>query len=149
MTTRNSSGAPAGLSDADTAAVAGVPQRIIEAWARQDADAFAAVFTEDATMILPGVYCHGRDQIRGFMTSAFAGPYKDTRVTGAPVDLRPLGDQAAVVVTRGGVTSPGQTEITDAQAVRATWVVVRTDEGWQLAAYQNSPENPPATGADR
>lgn len=149
MTRPDTSGAPAGLSDADTAAVARVPQRIIEAWARQDADAFAAVFTEDATMILPGVYCQGRDQIRSFMTSAFAGPYKDTRVTGAPVDLRPLGDRAAVVVTRGGVTSPGQTEITDEQAVRATWVVVRRGDEWQLAAYQNSPENPPATGTER
>lgn len=141
--------ATAALSAADQQAVAAVPQRIIEAWAGQDAGAFADVFAEDATMILPGVFCHGRDEIRSFMTGAFQGPFKDTRVTGAPIDMRVLGPDVAVVVTKGGVTPAGVSEVSPDRAVRATWVVVKRDNRWQLAAYQNSPANPPeATGGD-
>ena len=51
----------------DQAAVAHIPKRIIAAWESHDADAFAAVFTENATMILPGVFRKGRDEIRAFM----------------------------------------------------------------------------------
>ncbi|MFB8765240.1 SgcJ/EcaC family oxidoreductase [Nocardiopsis alba] len=127
------------LTDADKAAVASLPQRVVKAWGEQDAAAFAQVFTPDGTMILPGVYQKGQDAIEEFMAAAFAGPYKGTRVTGTPLDLRPLGRDAAVVVTQGGVLAPGEEEVSDARAIRATWVAVRHQEGWRLAAYQNSP----------
>lgn len=132
------------LSDADRAAVAGVPQRIVDAWAKHDADAFAAVFTEDATMILPGVLCQGQDEIRTFMAAAFSGPYRGTRVTGTPVNLRAIDDETAVIVTQGGVTDADATEVPADRAVRATWVVVKRQGTWQLAAYQNTPATAPA-----
>ncbi|GAA3233908.1 SgcJ/EcaC family oxidoreductase [Dactylosporangium siamense] len=128
-------------SQTDQAAVAAVPQRVVTAWAAQDADAFADVFTADGTMILPGQYLKGRDDINAFMSKAFAGPYLGTRVTGEPLDLR-VRDNLAVIVTYGGVLASGDTEVSDAQAIRATWVVVKEDDGqWRLAAYQNSPAN--------
>ena len=56
------------ITDADLAAVSKVPQRIIEAWGKNDADAFAAVFTEDGTLILPGdVFLKSRAEVRAFM----------------------------------------------------------------------------------
>jgi uncharacterized protein (TIGR02246 family) len=130
----------AGPTDADRAAVVEVPERIVTAWAKHDADAFAAVFTEDGSMILPGLYRQGRDDIRSFMTEAFAGPYKGTQVTGRPLDMRFFGD-TAVITTKGGVLGPGEKDVAPERSIRASWVVVKQGGQWLLAAYQNSPEH--------
>lgn len=138
MTTTSPSGSLQ-VTPEDQAAIAALPQRIVAAWAAHDADAFAEVFTEDGSMILPGLYRKGREQIRSYMSTAFAGQYRGTTVTGEPVDLRFLGDTAAVLVTQGGVKLPGETEVAAGRAIRASWIVVKQDGQWFLAAYQNSP----------
>ncbi|WP_116044963.1 SgcJ/EcaC family oxidoreductase [Amycolatopsis palatopharyngis] len=133
--------ANAGPTDADKAAVADLPSRIVQAWAAHDADAFAGVFTEDGSIILPGVYRKGRDEIRSYMAEAFAQQYKGTQVTGQPIDLRFFDSECALLITQGGVLGPGETEVSAAQAIRASWLVVKHDGEWHLAAYQNSPRD--------
>lgn len=129
--------APAG---ADKAGVAALPGRLVQAWAKHDADAFADLFIEDGSMILPGVYQKGRADIRAFMSQAFAGPYKDTQVTGEPLEVTFLSDESAVMITQGGVIPAGEKELPDEAAIRASWVCVKRDGTWSLAAYQNSPK---------
>ncbi|HYN93382.1 MAG TPA: SgcJ/EcaC family oxidoreductase [Pilimelia sp.] len=128
-----------GPTSGDQAAVAALPQRVVAAWAEHDAEAFASVFTEDGTLILPGLYLKGRDAIRDHMAAAFAGPYRGTRVTGQPIDIRFFGRDTGMLITLGGVLAAGATEVAPAQAIRASWLAVRQDGRWQLAAYQNSP----------
>ncbi|MEV0001803.1 SgcJ/EcaC family oxidoreductase [Micromonospora sp. NPDC050980] len=135
-----STSSPAATADVATAAQA-VPQRIVAAWKNNDADAFAATFTEDGSMILPGVYLAGRDKIRSFMADAFAGPYAGTQVFGEPISLRPLSENVVLVITRGGVLAPGDTEVAEERSIRATWTLTRDGDGWALAAYQNTPAN--------
>lgn len=127
-------------SPTDIAAVRAVPQRIVEAWSRHDADAFAQTFTEDGTMILPhDVFAQGAAGIRAFMAGAFAGPYRGTQVTGTPVHVRLLGPDVCVLITRGGVLRPGETEVAEDHRVLATWILHRQDGTWKVAAYQNTP----------
>ncbi|HWU11095.1 MAG TPA: SgcJ/EcaC family oxidoreductase [Streptomyces sp.] len=119
---------------------AGLPERIMAAWAAHDADAFADVFTENASMVMPGVHCQGRESIRTFMAAAFKGPYRGTQVVGAPVEVNVLSEEAAVLVTEGGVRAAGEDTVRPERRVRASWVAVRGENGrWSLAAYQNSP----------
>jgi uncharacterized protein (TIGR02246 family) len=124
----------------------GVPLRLIEAWSRNDAADVAKVFTEEGVMLLPGdVYKRGREEIQAFMAAAYSGPFKGTGVTGRPVDFRFVTDDVAVFRTHGGILAPGETEIAPELAVLSSWVVVKRDGQWQLAAYQNSPRGDGAT----
>ncbi|MEU1969579.1 SgcJ/EcaC family oxidoreductase [Micromonospora sediminicola] len=129
-------------STEDQKAVAGLPQQIMKAWAEHSPSDFADVFAEDGSMILPGVFVLGRENIRGFMEQAFAGPYKGTRVIGTPFNVRFLAADMVLLLTEGGVLEPNQTELGQGRAVRASWLAVKRDGQWKLAAYQNSPRDP-------
>jgi len=123
-----------------------VPLRLVNAWAVNDADGVANVFTEDGILILPGdVYKEGREEVRSFMAAAYAGPFKGSGVTGKPVDVRFVTDEVALLRTHGGILAPGETEIAPELAVRSTWVCVKRDGEWYLAGYQNSPRGGGAT----
>lgn len=132
------------ISDADQEEIAKLPVRMVAAWAAHDADAFSKLFVEDGTLILPGVYLKGREEIRQFMAAAYAGPYKGTRVTGSPLDLKPLGRESAALLSVGGVLAPGETELSPEAAIRASWILVKRKGEWNLAVYQNCPRDPEA-----
>lgn len=129
----------------NAAALREVPQRIVSAWADNDAKAFADAFAEDATLILPNdVYLAGREDIRSYMAKGFAGPYKGSKVFGVPLSVRQYGNDVIIIVTRGGVIPAGETELPQDAAIRATWVMARQGEDWLIVAYQNTPIGTPA-----
>lgn len=142
MTATTAPPASAMPTAADQQAIAAVPARMVAAWAAHDADAFAELFTEDGTMMLPGLYKKGRDEIRAFMAAAFAGPYQGTRVTGTPIEIKPLHARAVALITQGGVIPAGETELPASSAIRASWILVKRNRKWLLAVYQNCPRDP-------
>lgn len=136
MCSDNSAATPA----VDEGAARAVPQRIMDAWAQNDAEAFANVFTDDGTMILPGnIFVKGRAGIQQFMARGYAGPYKGTRVFGEPIATKFLGPDFGILITQGGVLAPGETAVAPEREVHAMWVLSKQDGQWLITAYQNSP----------
>ncbi|MBS2537853.1 SgcJ/EcaC family oxidoreductase [Catenulispora sp. NF23] len=130
---------------ADTAAVHALVDQLEVAWSEHDAKKFADLFAPVGTVVLPGdILLDGRAHIQGFMAQAYQGPYKGTKVTGRPLVTHFHTADTAIMVTEGGVLAPGETEVAPQRAIRATWVCVRLQGKWLLAAYQNSPLNVPA-----
>ena len=112
---------------------------LYRAWADNDADAFVAAFTPDATSILSGSSSVGPAATRDRMAAAFAGPLQGSRVHDEVQSVRYLGDDAALVVARSVVLLAGQTEAPADGWVIATWTLTRQDGRWLIAAYHNCP----------
>ena len=114
-------------SDTDRQAIRDVLASLYKAWEAGDADAFVADYTDDATVVQPGVYKKDREEIRTTMAAAFAGPLSGSRATDHPADLRFLTDDTVILVSEGGIIFPGQDAVASERLVRATWVLVRRD----------------------
>jgi uncharacterized protein (TIGR02246 family) len=123
----------------DEAAIQTVLVDSYKAWEAGDADGMVADYTADATAIMTGSIRDSRDVIRENMALAFGGPLKDTSTYNKQLSIRFLGGDAAIVISESGILFPGQTEVSDAGKVNATWVFEKRDGQWLIAAYHNSP----------
>lgn len=124
------------------AAARALPERLISAWAVHDAEAFSQLFAPDGTLIMSGVYVKGRDKIRQYMEDAYANHWKATTVKGKPIDIKPLGSDAVALLSEGGVMFPGETEYSSKEAIRASWILIRSEGEWRIAVYHNAPRDP-------
>jgi uncharacterized protein (TIGR02246 family) len=124
----------------DQKAVLTVPQRIQEAWLRNDPDMFAEIFTENGSLLMRDDQLTSREEIRDYMSKGFQGPFKGAHVKGFPMSMRFLDDNVAVAVTGGGIIMAGQTEMAPEAEIRAVWIIVREDDGQlRLLSHQSSP----------
>lgn len=122
------------------ASVLTVGLRIRAAWAANDADAFAAVFTDDGSLLLRDVQLTGRESIRNYLTAGFDGPLKGAHVQGWPVHLTFLTDDVAMFVTEGGIMFPGHTDIQPENYIRSIWLVSKGQDGRPyLVSHQSCP----------
>ncbi|WP_248959074.1 SgcJ/EcaC family oxidoreductase [Sphaerisporangium perillae] len=123
----------------DSGAVRDVLRRIYAAWADNDADAFAALYADDATVVMPGVFHRGRSAVRDYMAGAFAGPLKGSRAIDDPQDIRVIGGDTAIVVSKAGIVMAGERHFPAERERLATWVLSKQDGRWLVAAYANAP----------
>jgi uncharacterized protein (TIGR02246 family) len=129
---------PVKATNEDTA-VRGVVDRIGKVWEAHDPDGFADAYTQDASLILSGDrYLKGREVIRAIITQQFKSAHKGTTLLQNVVDVRFLGPESAVLITEGGVLSPGETLPSAEREIRATWVLSKQAGDWLIAAYQNT-----------
>ncbi|MBF6276163.1 MULTISPECIES: SgcJ/EcaC family oxidoreductase [Nocardia] len=123
----------------DSAAIAQILAEQYKAWAAGDADAFVADYAEDATAIMPGTYRRSRAEIRQGMADSFATVLANSTVIDDIGDIRFLGADHAVVVSRAAILFAGETDVPADRYVNATWILHRRDGKWTVAAYHNSP----------
>ena len=120
------------------AEVLAVLDRLYDAWVANDADAFAALYTDDATVVRPGSFNEGRDEVRASMAAAFAGPMKGSRAVDTPHSVRFYGPDTAIVISVAGILMAGETTLAPERLRRATWTLTRSNGRWMIAAYHNA-----------
>jgi uncharacterized protein (TIGR02246 family) len=79
------------MADEQTArrAIEGIAGKLVDAWNRHDAQAFAATFAEDADFTnVFGMTAKGRKGVEDFHTPVFATMFKDSRLTVTEMRIR-------------------------------------------------------------
>jgi uncharacterized protein (TIGR02246 family) len=128
--------------EADEAAIRALIACQIDSWNAADPDCYAKAYTVDGDCVsFLGAHCHGRDAIASCYEVPRAASLfrKLTRGAGLHFEitqLRFLTSDVAVVHATGGVTQGSRPS---RRALRTnTSIAVRTDDGWLLAASQNT-----------
>jgi uncharacterized protein (TIGR02246 family) len=114
---------------------------MVAAWDANDADTFAELYAEEATVVTAGSQQHGKDEIRAFMAAGFAGPLKGTTSTEEPQRIRFIGQDVAIVNSLGGFILPGGDAVLPSLQRQATWVLNRAGSGWLVESYHNCAAN--------
>jgi uncharacterized protein (TIGR02246 family) len=114
---------------------------LVDAWDRHDADAYGALFTEDASYVtFIGTSYRGRHDIVASHRALFDGPLKGTRLASGIDDIRFFGPDTAVVTGRGD-TFKGRPPAVLAKV--QTYMLVRAADGaWRIAAFHNTKRKP-------
>ncbi len=105
-----------------------------DAWAVMDAAKFAACYADDATVIGPGIYLRGKDDINVSMSAAFAGPLKHSMRPHSAQSIRFLSGDAAVIVTGSAAVFSGEAEAPPDRQHLVTWILTRRDGRWLVEA---------------
>jgi uncharacterized protein (TIGR02246 family) len=138
----------------DRAAIHALLRRVVDGWNRGDAEAMAAVFDIDADyIVINGIQLKGRQQIASVHQQLFDTFLKGTHLGGGGQEeggpgntVRFLTPDVALVHSRGGVQKSGQAEASPEQNSIQTFVVVKRNGEWSVAAFQNTriqPLQPP------
>jgi uncharacterized protein (TIGR02246 family) len=122
----------------DEEAIRELLDRQISGWDASDAEAYACVFTADAEYVtFLGTHHKGRKAIAASYTPLFRRLLKGRRLQTDITELRFLTPDVALIQTRAAVTRASQRRTPRTTRVN-TSVAVRTEEGWLLAASQNT-----------
>jgi uncharacterized protein (TIGR02246 family) len=125
------------MTTTDRDAVLTVLRELVDAWARHDADAFAALFTEDASYTtFVGTQYRGRTDIAESHRTLWAKFIKGTKLADEILDVRFLGSDVAVVTSRGA-TYKGEKRPAKLDKVQ-TYTLVRDGGRWLIAAFHNT-----------
>jgi len=125
------------MTKSDETAVKDLLVQLVAAWDANDADAFADLHTDDATVVTAGSFAEGKETLRQYMKFGFAGPLQGTTSSEEPQHIRFVGKDVAIVNSLGGFIPAGETVIPESFQRRATWVFSRADGKWLVESYHN------------
>ena len=130
----------------DELAVRKVLASFDEAFNKHDADAVAALYTDDAEFInISGMWWRGRAEIRRGTAFVLANIFQNTTIQTDSVSVRfPTRDTAIAVIaqhTVGSFVLPDGTRISSTNA-RLTYFLVKVGGRWMIAGGQNTEIKP-------
>jgi uncharacterized protein (TIGR02246 family) len=114
-------------------------QRLLQAWNRQDANGFAALLSESATVVgFDGSVMHGRQEVSTALQGIFQH-HKTARYVWKIRSIRMLDTQVALLEAAAGMIPPNQTAIKpETNAIQH--LLARLHHGqWRIELFQNTP----------
>lgn len=107
---------------------------------RHDPDALSAFYRDDADIIIRnGPVIHGTQAIQKLWRDYFSQP-RPYRVLLIIDEIKMMSDNIALLnLTATGATSETKEQLQPVRTVRGTWVVVRADGDWKIAALRALP----------
>jgi uncharacterized protein (TIGR02246 family) len=131
---------------ADEIAIRALIDRQIDSWNAADPGAYARAYTVDGDCVsFLGTHYRGREAIAASYevpraTSVFRKLLRGTRLRFQITQLRFLTPDVAIVHATGGVARGSRANRRNLRT--NTSIAVRTDEGWRIAASQNTTRRP-------
>jgi uncharacterized protein (TIGR02246 family) len=125
--------------DSDEAEVRSLYQRLLDAWNKRDAAAYAALFDDGANVVgFDGSHMTGRSEIETTLAQIFA--HHETAPYVSKVrEVRLLTPDVAILRAVVGMVPPGQTDINPAVNAIQSLTAVKRDGRWRIALFQNTP----------
>ncbi|WOX23629.1 SgcJ/EcaC family oxidoreductase [Streptomyces solicathayae] len=112
-------------------------------WTAGDAVGFGRLFTEDADYVsYDGSWAAGAERLQDNHDKLFRGVIAGSAMVGEIESLRFVTADVAVLVGNGSVLMPWRSRLPKRRLSRQIIVVVRTPEGWRIAAIQNGRQRP-------
>jgi len=128
----------------DLAAIRALTLRLAEAWNRNDADAYAALFAEDSDYVtFDGSHLKGRTVNAASHRALFETVLKGSRAAYEPdIAVRFLTPDVAVMHAYGSILLPWQRTVVPSRRSLQTYVVKRDQGGWRIHAFHNTRVRP-------
>ncbi len=109
-----------------------------DTWNRNDGLSYAALFTGDCDYIaFDGTYLKGREANAEHHQRLFDSVLRGSRLKFTRVAVRFLSPDVALMHGDGSVMMPWQSTVVPARRSLQTYVVVKEEDGWRIAAFQN------------
>jgi uncharacterized protein (TIGR02246 family) len=122
-------------------------QQLMDAWAAGNAEAYGALFTEDADYVaFDGVNQKGRAAIIAGHKPLFEKYLKGSRLTGDLVSLDFLAPDVVLAHAVGSIIDAGRTTPKPERLSSQTLMVIKQNGQWRFRAFHNTRVRPIARG---
>ena len=119
--------------------IEGLYRELLEAWNRQDARSYAALFSEDANLIgFDGSQVDGSAAIEAHLSGIFAH-HQTARYVWKVREVRFLTPEIALLRGEAGMIPPGKSEIMPERNAIQSLVAERYVDEWGISLFQNTP----------
>ncbi|MFI6519844.1 SgcJ/EcaC family oxidoreductase [Spirillospora sp. NPDC050679] len=120
-------------------AVCGTLKAMTDAWARGDADAYGALYTEDATYTsFVGSHYQGRRDLTEGHRALFKGFLKGTKLADSFLGVRFHGPGVAIVTSRGDTYGGKPKKPSELSKIQTYTLIRQADGQWRIASFHNT-----------
>lgn len=127
----------------DEAAIHALLGQMQQAWARGDAAAYVAPFTDDADyVVFDGTHLRGHEEIAGAHIPLWNSILEGSTLVSVSSSIRFLTADVALIHSKGAVLKRNEKKPSRRSLSVQTMVAVRQDGAWRIAAFQNTRYRP-------